>query len=961
MTNIRFTTKNITNYILFLFVLAHSSGIYAQETQEPKKDEKTEPKVEQLSKSTKLKDFTGAASVLSGKTIEKSAFNNTKNSLAGYIPGLFVMQGGGEPGAEWCTMYIRGKRTTYNGLNSPYILVDGFERDMNYVDPNEIESITVLKDAAATAIYGLKGASGVIEVKTKRGHEGKTVVTFDSQLTLKSALNVPSALGAIDYMTYYNQARANDGYSANFYSPDLINIYKNNSNPYRYADVNWMSQFFNKTSYKQRYSLSVDGGSKIAKYFVNFSYLGDMGNLVTEPNINKYSTQNKWDKYSIRTNIDVQITPKLLFQAGVSSMFGFVTTPSNTSGTDIYRSLLNYIPTAHPILNEDGSISGNQLYNNNPYKLLNYGGYAETFTRYVTATTRLNYDLGIITKGLNIFGAFAFDNNYVYTTKRLKQTASYELIIDPSTGEPKLDENGDQTYKQWGENTTLALSGVSGTYYRKMNFELGFNYNRCKAKHSLNARVFGFNYGYQDDIKLAHAMAGINGGISYNFDSRYLVDLTGSWSGTEQFPANNRMFLYPAIGLGWIPTNEVFLRGNPILSYLKLRGSYGIVGSDNISNNGTSLYYNYILSLSRGGNAYFGEGNPVSITSGTFSTGYIEGAIANSTLRPESITKFDVGVDASFLENRLTAGVDYFSEYTRNILAYSKSMPGMMGVSSTKLMLENIGEMSNKGYEIQIGWSDRIGNVNYFINANATYARNKIEYLDEESGVATPQTGYPIDAYWGFKTAGFFQNDAEVTSWADQTSIGRTTKGDLKYVNQNPDEDNKIDDYDKVYLGTVGMPDWIFGINLGVNFKGLQLSCLFQGVEGLNKVFRDGINTPFSNSGNIYSFHKGNFWTEENSTNPQYPRLTIDGSSSTKANSDFWIKDASYIRLKNIELSYTFKTKWIAENSNMKIYLSGTNLLCFDKLNGLTDPDISSDGSGYPVNRMFSFGVCVKL
>lgn len=904
---------------------------------------------------------TKGKNILSGKTIEKSAFNNTKNSLAGYIPGLFVLQGGGEPGAEWSTMYIRGKRTTYNGTNAPYILVDGFERDMNYMDPNEIESITVLKDAAATAIYGLKGASGVIEVKTKRGQEGKTTVTFDSQATLKSALNVPNSLGAVDYMTFYNQARVNDGNPADFYAPELINKYSSNPDSYSYADVNWMNQFFDKTSYKQRYSLSVEGGSKIAKYYVNFSYLGDMGNLNINPNVNKYSTQNKWDKYSIRTNIDVQITPKLLLQAGVSSMFGFVTTPSNTSGTAIYRSLLNYIPNAHPVLNQNGSIAGNQLYNDNPYKVINYGGYTETFTRYVTATTRLNYDLSSVTKGLSAYGAYAFDNYYVYTSKRLKQTATFELITDPITNEPKLDSNGNQTYKQWGANAPLALSGTSGTYYRKMNYELGLNYNRTFGKHNLSARAYGFNYDYQDDVRLANAMAGINAGINYNFNSKYFVDLTGSWSGTEQFPKENRMFLYPAIGLGWVITNEAFLKDSPVLSYLKLRGSYGISGSDNMSNGGTNLYYNYIMSLSKGGTAFFGEGNPTSITSNSFTTGYIEGAIANPTLRPESTEKLDVGFDASFMKNRLTVGFDYFSEYTRNILAYSKSMPGMMGVPNAKLMLENIGEMSNKGVEIQVGWSDRVGDVGYFINANATYIRNKIEYLDEEPGLAEPQTGYPLDAYWGFKTEGFFQTDAEVASWADQSGVGRTTKGDLKFVNQNPDEDNKIDDYDRVYLGTVGMPDWFYGINLGANYKGFELSCLFQGVQGLNKVFRDGINRAFSNSGNIYDFHKGNFWSEDNSTDPLYPRLTIVGSSSTKAKADFWIKDASYIRLKNIELSYTLATNWIAQKSSIKFYLSGTNLFSFDKLNGITDPEITSDGLGYPVNRMMSLGLRLKL
>jgi TonB-linked SusC/RagA family outer membrane protein len=958
MSNFRLIWKKNHFFALFLFASSLSTGIYAQVAEGGKKDRQDSLKIEQFGKSTLPRIYAGSAAVLSGKTIEKTAFNNTKNALAGYVPGLFVSQGGGEPGAEWSTMYIRGKRTTSNGTNAPYILVDGFERDINFMDPNEIESFTVLKDAAATAIYGLKGGSGVIEVKTKRGQAGQTSVIFDSQLTLKSALNVPNAIGAADYMTYYNQARINDGNTA-LYTPEQITAYTNNSYPYQYADVNWMDQFFNEQSYKQRYSLSIDGGSKLARYYVLFSYIGDMGNIVTDPGVNNYSTQNKWDKYSIRTNIDVQITNKLSLEAGVSSMFSFINNPSNTSGTGLYKSLLNYVPNAHPVTNENGSIAGTQIYSDNPYKVINYSGYSESFNRYVTATTRLKYDLSDLTKGLSAYGAFAFDNNYTHISRRLKSTATYELLLE--AGVPKLDTEGNKTYKQWGANSPLNLTGSSGTYYRRMNFELGMNYARTFGKHDISARAFGFNYDFQNDAKLAHAMAGVNGSLNYVYDGRYLVDLSASWSGTEQFPVENRMFLYPALGLGWVMTNEAFMKDNPVVSYLKLRGSYGLSGSDNMNNNGNDLYYYYIVSLTKGGTAFFGEGNPASITAGNFSTGYIEGTIANPMLRPESTEKKNIGFDAAFLGNRLSASFDYFEEYTNYILAYSKSMPGMMGVPSSRLMLENIGEVSNKGVEFQIGWNDKIGKVNYFVNANATYARNKVEYLDEEEGLAEPQTGYPLDAYWGFQTAGFFQTDDEIATWADQTGVGRTIKGDLKFINQNPDEDNIINEYDRVYMGTVGLPDWFYGINLGANYKGLEISALIQGVEGMNKVYRDGINRAFSNSGNMYDFHVGNFWTEENSVNPAYPRLTVDGSSSTKAKADFWVKDASFIRLKNVEVAYTLPTKWISNVSNIRIYFSGTNLISWDSLDGIADPDISADGQGYPVNRMFSLGLRLKL
>jgi len=961
MVNIRSFLKNLVFFSLFVGLLFFNTRSYGQVPAEKLDEKNATTDILQFGNLIEPETYAGAATVLPGEVIERTAFNNTKNALAGYIPGLYVSQGGGEPGAEWSSMLIRGKRTTSSGSNDPYILVDGFERDINYMDPNEIESITVLKDAAATAIYGLKGASGVIEVKTKRGRAGKTNVTFDSQLTLKSAMHVPNALGALDFMTYYNQARINDGYAPDFYSQDVINAYQNNPNSFHYPDVNWMDEFFNKESFKQRYSLSIDGGSEKARYYVLFSYIGDEGNLITDPAVNNYSTQNKWDKYSIRTNIDVQVTSKLDLQVGLSSMFSFVNNPSNTSGTGMYRSLLDYIPNAHPVFNENGSIAGTQVYGNNPYKVINYSGYSESFNRYVTATTRLNYDMSNITAGLKAYGAFAFDNNYTHNSRRLKEVATYEMRMDGNTGLPMLDDDENIMYRQWGNDTPLNLSGGSGTYYRRINSELGFSYNRLFGKHDLSARLFGFNYDFQNDSRLAHAMAGINGGVYYAYDRRYLLDVSASWSGTEQFPQENRMFLYPAVGFGWVLTEESFFQQNPILSFFKLRGSYGVAGSDNMNNNGNDLYYYYIVSLSKGGNAYLGEGQPNPINAGNFSSGYIEGNIANPILRPESTEKMNFGFDLRMANNRLTATFDYFTEYTRFILANSKSMPGMMGIPNSRLMLENIGEVSNRGMEFQLGWSDKLGKLGYFVSANATFARNRVEYLDEEPDLAEPLAGYPLDAYWGFQTDGFFQTEDEVAAWPDQSSVGNTTKGDLRFVNQNPEEDHVIDPYDRVYLGTVNIPDWYYGITLGANYEGWEISCLFQGVEGMNKVYRDGINRPFSNSGNIYDFHVGNFWTEDNSENPAYPRLTIDGSSSTKAKADFWVKDASYFRLKNMEVSYTLPTEWISKQSSVKLYLSGTNLISWDQLNGLTDPDIASDGRGYPVNRMFTLGLRLKM
>ncbi|MCK9507342.1 MAG: SusC/RagA family TonB-linked outer membrane protein [Pigmentiphaga sp.] len=946
-------------YSLLLFFIVVSFEMVFAQVADGMKQDNHDNKLYPFEKLIDSESYTGTVSILSGSQIENTAFNNTKNSLAGYIPGLYVSQGGGEPGAEWSTMYIRGKRTTANGTNSPYILVDGFEREMNYMDPKEIESITILKDAVATAMYGLKGASGVIEIKTKRGYVGETRIAFDSQLTLKHALNIPKALGAVDYMKAYNEARENDGYPANFYPEALIHNYQTTTDQYLYPNVAWLNTFFNENSYKQRYSLTIDGGSKLAKYYVLFSYLGDNGNLATNKLINSYSTQNRWDKYNIRTNFDVQITPNLCLQAGLSSMFGFVNNPSNTTGSAMYKNLLNYIPIAHPIMNEDQSISGTQLYMSNPYKIINYGGYSESFTRFVTATTKLQWDLSNSIQGLSTYVAMAYDYNYTQTSRRLKESAVYEIILEG--GIPKLDADENRIYRQWGNDTPLAFSNVPGTYYRRMNYELGFNYQRSFDKHDISARLFGFNYLFENDVQLTHAMRGINGAVNYAYNNRYLLSLAGSWSGTEQFPPERRMFLYPAVGLGWIASNENFLKENSILSYLKLNFSYGLAGSDNISDSGSELYYYYLMTLQKGGNAFLGEGNPASITAGNFSTGYLEGVIRNPILRPESTEKKEIALETRFLNDRLSSSFNLFSEYTRYILAFSKSMPGLMGVPNNRLMLENIGEMSNKGFEFQLGWTDRIGHFNYYVDANLTYAVNKVEYLDEEPDIPEPKTGYPIDAYWGFKTSGFFNSDAEVAAWADQSSIGRTTKGDLKYVNQNPDEDNIIDEYDRVYLGTIGMPDWFYGIHAGLKYQRWEVSCLFQGVAGLNRVFRDGINRPFSNSGNIYDFQQGKYWTEEHASQAVYPRLTIDGSSSTKGKSDFWIKDASYLRLKNVELAYTMPTRWITANSSLRLYVSGTNVFSLDKLDGIVDPDISSDGQAYPVNSMFSFGLKLQL
>lgn len=950
--------KSIRHYLflLFIFLISHTPVAakekeYSHNAVVLKNDSVNSAKKNEL--------FTGAVSEIKNDVIEKTSFNNVKNSLSGYVNGLYVNQSGGEPGAEWSTLSIRGKRTTENGNNSPYILVDGYERDMNYLDANEVESITVLKDAVSTAKYGLKGASGVLLVKTKRGsNSGSTRITFDSQITFKQALNIPNPVGAVDYMKYYNIARVNDG-NLPSYNQQLIDSYGNSTDKYLYPDVNWLGEFFNKDSYKQHYSLGIDGGNSFAKYYVALSYLDDIGNINIDPSANKYSTQNKQNKYSIRSNIDVQVTKQLKLAANIWALYSFINKPNNQSGSSVYKTLLNYLPNAHPIMNENGSVAGNQQYSSNPYAIINKGGYGENFNRYVTANIDLTYNLDFITLGLSTSGSLAFDNNYIYNVTRTKSYANYEWTKDVN-GNPMYETNGGKIYKQWGNNSSLILSGTSGTYYRRLNVETGLTYKRQFEKNLISAHVNAYNYDYQTDAVLPHAMAGIDGSFGYSYNSRYLLDLSGCWSGTEQFPTNNRMHLFSAAGLGWVVSNESFMNNNNIVSFLKVRASYGTTGSDVLSNGSTDIYYDYLGSFQKGGTTFFGEGNPLSITgSGIYSTGYLEGGVANPELKPEKTTKANLGIDFRFLNNALSLSANYFDEYTSNILAIRQSIPYMMGIPSGKLMVENIGEIRNQGAEIEIGLQHSIGKLKLFIQGNATYAKNKIIYLDEESGLAEPRTGYPIDAYWGFRSLGYFQTDAEIASSPSQQTVGKTAPGDLKFADMNGD--NVINEYDRVYLGKVGTPDWFYGINLGVKYKGFEFSSLIQGVSGLNKVYRDGINTAFGNKGNMYDFQVDNFWTAANSSNATFPRLTIDGSSSSKAKSDFWLKDASYIRLKNVELSYIFSTKWILKDASIRVYLSGSNLLSINKLSSPIDPEISSDGQSYPINRMFTLGFRLNI
>lgn len=711
--------------------------------------------------SAKKVTITGALSSVKSDEIMKSPVGSIANALSGKVPGLSSVQSSGQPGADDATIYVRGVGSLSTNLSSPLCLVDGVERSFSQLDPNEVEDITVLKDASATAVFGVRGANGVILVTTKRGSEGKAKVSFSTSAALQLPTRIPDFANSYDYANAFNNAQLRDGVLEEnlTFTPEMLEAFRTHSNPIMYSDTDWTDMLIKNSAWQTQHNFNISGGSKRVKYFASLGIYTQDG-LFNMFDTGDYDSGFKYNRYNYRVNMDVDVTKTTSMKINLGGRLTDKREPNYDNGTSktvayLFRDVYWTPPFAGPGIVDGKWVTLNEtLYGGfgKIYDALNsyYGkGYNTIANNVINFDFSLQQKLDMITKGLKVHIKGAYNSGVSITKKREGRAARYEAF---------LGENDEILLKKTQETTTLSYNESTGQS-RDWYLEAALNYSRKFGHHNVSALAMynqSMKYYYSDKFPgIPRSYVGLVGRATYDYKTRYMVDFSVGYNGSENFAEGKRFGFFPAGSAGWILSEERFMSSlKPYLSYMKVRASYGIVGNDRVSDGSRFLYLpdSYIISS---GNYGFGSSNDYKLP------GAIESKIGNPNVTWETASKQNYGVDMHFFDGHLKTSFDYFVEHRKDILLTRKLDPGYLAV---KLPTVNMGKVDNKGFEVTARWEDKIQNVSYYVGTSWSYAKNKIIFQDE---IPQPyewmeQTGRPVGQQFGYVTDGFFsQEDVE--------------------------------------------------------------------------------------------------------------------------------------------------------------------------------------------------------
>lgn len=886
----------------------------------------------------------GAISSLSPQNI-KAPVAKISSQLAGQLAGVLSVQRSGEPGTS-STFWIRGM-STFNGDSSPLVLVDGVERELDLVDPEDVKELSILKDAAATAIYGVRGANGVMLITTRSGEMGKPRITVKAEHGIVSPTRVPKMLNAVQYAEMYNDAA---GYS--YYSPEVIEAYRTGSDPVLYPNVDWVNELYKNSSNNTRISTNISGGSNTVRYYVSASYY-DEGGLFINDNMKEYNTSLRYSQFRFRSNIDIDIAKHTTLNVNLATSFEKKNEPGS-KGSDIWSYALQTPSNAFPMVYPNGHYPGpgdKQGYN--PYALLTQTGYVERLWNNAQSLFGITQDFSeYITKGLKANIKVSFDAlNY----NALNRTKNAEQWI------VNRDADGELIYNQLvkGSESLSYSEGKSGR--RTLYIEGSVSYACTFDLHSVSA-LFLYQQSQKNNVGVSQSVdalpyrnQGIAGRLTYDYDQRYFIEGNFGYNGSENFSRGHRFGFFPSVAVGWMVSNEKFFKPlSNTVDMLKLKTSYGLVGNDKI---GASRRFVYLPTVDGGGKYAFGEG-------ATEYSSIRVGDWANENVGWETVRKLDIGVDIS-LFNKVKIQADYFRESRKGIFLERQAIPAYVGL--TKQPWVNIGRMRNKGVDASLEYHQKVGNVNITARGNFTHARNVILDQDQPDWEYLYQnrTGQAKYQKFGYVAAGLFKDQQDVDSWADQSAVGGShpQPGDIKYLDLNGD--GIIDDYDQKAIGYTDIPETVYGFGASFEWKNFDFSFFFQGNANVEFSMRSTMTQGFTNSNmnqsNVFADIYDNYWTPDR-PDAKYPRLTTSPNSNNDATSTFWFVDGSYIRLKNIEFGYTLPRK-ITKKANindLRLYFSGVNVFTFSKFK-LWDPDLQTGASSYPLNKVFSFGLALSF
>jgi len=889
---------------------------------------------------------TGAISSVPVNNLQRIATPSLSNALAGSMPGIITRQSSGEPGYDGAAVFIRGFGTWAN--RSPLILVDGVERDINNLNTQEIESFSILKDASATAVYGVRGANGVILITTKRGRVGRPQVVFRTENASLTAMRLPDYINGYEYAGLINEALNNDNLPLR-YTPEELQKFKDHSDPYLYPDVNWTDAVLKKNTFQSINNLSVTGGNEIIKYYTNVGYTILNGIYKQDPD-NAYKTNAQMKRYNFRSNVDINVSKTISLELGVGGIIQKGNYPG-TPAPDIFNALKITSPINYPKINPDGSIAGasTSYLQNNPWGLVTRAGYTRQDRNTLQGTFGGKWDLSsLVTNGLSVRGLFSYDHWYAASTDRKKPYAIKQYLGKDNNGNDRYSDPPIREEQPMGFNVINAAN-------RAIYTEVAVNYNRSFGDHNVTGMILGNRREYIDltadnTIKnLPYRRQGLAGRITYNYKNRYLAEVNAGYNGSENFPEGKQYGFFPSVSAGWVISNENFWHVDAI-SNLKIRGSYGQVGNDQIG----GRRFLFLTTINRSGQSYlFGDNQ-------RFYQGFDEAQIGNDDVSWEVATKSNIGLDMELFKGTVTLQVDAFKENRTGILIQRGVIPRVTGYYPWTLPYANLGKARNSGIDalLEVKHTTHSG-FYYNFRGTFTYARSICTQNDDPIPKYAYQSfvGQPIDQPLGLVALGFFKDQSDIDKSPKQNFMEAVKPGDIKY--QDTNGDNVIDDYDRVPIGYPRTPQMVYGAGASFGYKGFELSFFFTGVAQTS-LFVDGASMYAFQMGlgtyNIMREYYDNRWTPQ-TPDAKYPRVSPMQNPNNNRTNTMFLQDAGYLRLKSAEVAYNIHLKQgrRAGLESIRVFINGYNLMTWDKIK-VIDPESDYGTGGYPLQRSVNFG-----
>ena len=918
----------------------------------------------------------GAQSSMKMEDIKTPSASLT-TTLAGRLAGVVAVQRTGEPGKDAADIWIRGISTP--NTSSPLVLVDGVERSFNDIDPEDIESLTTLKDASATAVYGVRGANGVILIKTKPGKVGKPTVSADYYESFTRFTKMVDLADGITYMNAANEAMRNDGIATK-YTEDQIRNTIAGKDPYLYPNVDWLKEIFNDWGHNRRVNVNVRGGSEKVAYYASVSYFNETGMTVTDKNINTYDSKMKYSRYNFTTNLNIDVTPTTKVEIGAQGYLGEGNYPA-ISSADLYNAAMSISPVEYPkmfFVNGEAYVPGTSTNNNfnNPYSQATRRGYDNLTKNQIYSNLRVTQNLDMLTKGLKLTAMYAFD---VYNEIHVHQDRAESTYNFLDTSVP-YDMNGQPILQRIYEGSNVLSYKQETSGNKKTYLEASLNYDRTFNDDHRVSALFLFNQqskllypkGTLEDA-IPYRMMGIAGRATYSWKDRYFAEFNIGYNGAENFSPKHRFGTFPAFGVGWVVSNEKFWQPlSKAVSFLKIRYTDGKVGNSEVSDR----RFMYLDQMKENGDYGYKFG-----PNGTKWAGYETVNMAVDLIWEES-RKQDLGIDLKLFNDDLSIVFDLFKERRENILLKREhSMPSFLGYN-TSAPYGNIGIIENKGFDGTIEYNKRI-NKDWVIALRGNVTFNKDKWiqgeLPEQKYEWMNQYGHNINGVKGYVAEGLF-TQAEIDDMARWESLSDANKaitpkpfasqfgtvkaGDIKYKDLN--NDGQIDAYDQTYISRGDVPTTVYGFGFTVGWKDLSVGMMFQGVAGAERVLNGSSINPFNGgggSGNLYS-NIDDRWTEENpDQNAFYPRLSYGSETTSSINnfqkSTWWVRNMNFLRLKTLQISYNLPKPWVnkVHLKNAAVYVMGTNLFTLSRFK-LWDPELNTDnGASYPNTTSYSVGI----